>query len=123
MLQTSPLYAYIPTNDLERARRFYEGKLGFKPTLENNGGVTYACAGGNGLLPVPDAKRWHLASQPGVLSVADIEREGADLKHAASSRGLRHARREEPERRHRRGGANAWFKDRRGQLMAIIQTL
>ena len=28
MLQNSPFYAYIPARDLERARRFYEGKLG-----------------------------------------------------------------------------------------------
>jgi extradiol dioxygenase family protein len=29
MLQNSPLYAYIPVKDVGRARRFYEGKLGF----------------------------------------------------------------------------------------------
>ena len=46
MLQSSPLFAYIPAKDLDRARRFYEGKLGFRPTLENNGGVPYGCAGG-----------------------------------------------------------------------------
>jgi hypothetical protein len=31
MLQNSPLYAYIPAQDVSRARRFYEGKLGFRP--------------------------------------------------------------------------------------------
>jgi catechol-2,3-dioxygenase len=46
MLQTQSMYAYIPARDLERARQFYERKLGFRPTLESNGGVTYQCAGG-----------------------------------------------------------------------------
>jgi catechol 2,3-dioxygenase-like lactoylglutathione lyase family enzyme len=31
MLQSSPLYAYFPARDLDRARRFYEEKLGFVP--------------------------------------------------------------------------------------------
>ena len=39
MLQDSPMYAYIPAKDLARARQFYEGKLGFKPKQEINGGV------------------------------------------------------------------------------------
>jgi catechol 2,3-dioxygenase-like lactoylglutathione lyase family enzyme len=34
MLQTFPLYAYIPAKDVARARRFYERKLGFRPKLE-----------------------------------------------------------------------------------------
>ena len=37
MLQQSPMYAYIPAADLDRARRFYEGKLGFVPKEETNG--------------------------------------------------------------------------------------
>jgi hypothetical protein len=28
MLQSFPLYSYIPANDVARARRFYEVKLG-----------------------------------------------------------------------------------------------
>ena len=31
MLRESPLYAYFPARDLDRARRFYEEKLGFVP--------------------------------------------------------------------------------------------
>ena len=34
MLQSQPMYAYIPAQDVARARRFYEGKIGFKPQLE-----------------------------------------------------------------------------------------
>ena len=40
MLRDSPLYAYFPASDLERARRFSENTLGLVPTSVNNGGVT-----------------------------------------------------------------------------------
>src|SRR5207248_3715327 len=57
MLQRSSMYSYIPATDLERARRFYEEKLGFTPKLETNGGVVYECAGGTAafLYPTPNA--------------------------------------------------------------------
>ncbi|MEO6743428.1 MAG: VOC family protein [Caldimonas sp.] len=125
MLQTSPLYAYIPAKDLERARRFYEGKLGFKPTLENNGGVTYACAGGTAcfLYPTPNAGTSQ-ASQA-FWSVDDVEREVADLK----ARGVVFEDYDMPGDKSpggviTAGGAKAaWFKDSEGNIMAIIQTL
>ena len=31
MLQKSPIYPYIPASDIDRARQFYEHKLGFTP--------------------------------------------------------------------------------------------
>ena len=46
MLQKSPLYAYLPATDMDRARRFYEGTLGFVPkSLEN--GPSVAAPGDN----------------------------------------------------------------------------
>ena len=125
MLQTRPLYAYIPAKDLERARRFYEGKLGLKPTLENSGGVTYQCAGGTAcfLYPTPNAGTSQ-ASQA-FWSVTDIEREVADLK----ARGVVFEDYDVPGDKSpsgvvTAGGAKAaWFKDSEGNIMAIIQTL
>ena len=46
MLQTSPLYAYLPARNVARARAFYEKTLGFKPKMEINGGVVYECGNG-----------------------------------------------------------------------------
>ena len=37
MLQKSPLYAYLPARNLDRARRFYEETPGFVPKSLNNG--------------------------------------------------------------------------------------
>ena len=57
MLQQSPMYAYLPAKEVERARRFYEGKLGFKAKEETAGGVVYEFAKGTAcfLYPTPGA--------------------------------------------------------------------
>jgi len=57
MLQDSPFYAYIPAKDLARARRFYEGTLGFRPKEEVGGGVQYEFGGRTAcfLYPTPNA--------------------------------------------------------------------
>src|SRR5687768_11722457 len=57
MLQTYPMYAYIPASDLDRARRFYETTVGLRPKEEGNGGVVYEFAQGTAcfLYPTPNA--------------------------------------------------------------------
>src|SRR5687767_11119514 len=80
MLQTYPIYAYLPARDLARARAFYEGKVGLKPKQEIAGGVAYEFAGGTGcfLYVTPNAGT-SKASQA-FWQVADIEREVAELE-------------------------------------------
>lgn len=75
MLQDFPMYAYIPANDVARARKFYEGKLGFKPGEEIAGGVAYqfgkntACF----LYPAAPSAGTSTASQA-FWSVDDVEK-------------------------------------------------
>jgi catechol 2,3-dioxygenase-like lactoylglutathione lyase family enzyme len=46
-LESCIVGAVIPVSDVERAREFYEGKLGLTPGAESDdGGVDYACAEG-----------------------------------------------------------------------------
>ncbi len=46
MLQDAPVTTMLPVKDLDRARRFYEGKLGLKPGgLRPDGKFIYACGG------------------------------------------------------------------------------
>src|SRR5262245_29477983 len=126
MLQTAPMYAYIPAKDLARARAFYEGKLGFKPTEQLNGGVVYAFAHETAcfLYPTPNAGT-SKASQA-FWEVDDIEREVKELK----SRGVQFEHYDMPGMAAdandivTAGGAKAaWFKDSEGNIMAVIQTL
>jgi catechol 2,3-dioxygenase-like lactoylglutathione lyase family enzyme len=124
MLQRSPMYAYIPAQDVSRARQFYEQKLGFEPGREQEGGVAYECAAGTAcfLYPTPNAGTSR-ASQA-FWQVEDIEREVAELKGRGvvfedyampgqDANGIVTA-----------GGAKAaWFKDSEGNVMAVIQSL
>jgi predicted enzyme related to lactoylglutathione lyase len=125
MLQKSPIYAYLPAKDVERARRFYEEKLGFKPKEEVEGGVVYEFAKGTAcfLYPTPNAGT-SKASQA-FWQVDDIEREVAELK----KRGVKFEEYDMPDMKGKNsiyagGGAKAaWFKDSEGNILAVIQNL
>ncbi len=126
MLRESPLYAYFPARDLDRARRFYEEKLGFVPTSVSNGGVTYEFGGGTAaFLYLTDNAGTSKASQA-FWSVEDVDREIAELK----KRGVVFERYNDmPGERSSEGaviagGAKAaWFKDSEGNILAIVQSL
>lgn len=126
MLANSPLYAYLPARDLERARRFYEDKIGLVPKSENDGGVTYEFAGGTAaFLYVTDKAGTSMASQA-FWAVEDVDREIAELKR----RGVVFERFDEmpgersPEGAVIAGGAKAaWFKDSEGNILAIVENL
>ena len=123
MLKDFPFYAYIPARDVARARRFYEGTLGFQPKREVAGGVVYEFAGGTAcfLYPTPNAGTSQ-ASQA-FWQVDDVEREVAALK----ARGVAFEDYDMPGDRSpsgvvTAGGAKAaWFKDSEGNILAIIE--
>jgi predicted enzyme related to lactoylglutathione lyase len=124
MLQNAPMYSYIPAQDMARARRFYEGKLGFEVKQEIAGGIVYEFGKGTAcfLYPTPNAGT-SKASQA-FWQVEDVEKEVADLK----GRGVTFEIYDMPEMDENgistAGGAKAaWFKDTEGNIMALIQTL
>jgi predicted enzyme related to lactoylglutathione lyase len=125
MLQSFPLYAYIPARDLARARQFYEGKLGLVPKDQANGGVVYEFAGGTAcfLYPTPNAGTSQ-ASQA-FWSVDDVDRVIDQLK----ARGVVFEQYDMPGERSASGAVTAggakaaWFKDSEGNIMALVQTL
>ena len=123
MLQKAPMYSYIPVQDVARARKFYEEKLGFKPKEEIAGGVVYAFEGTECFLyPTPNAGTSR-ASQA-FWQVEDIEREVAELK----ARGVSFEQYDMPGIDNNgisTGGAAkaAWFKDTDGNIMALVQNV
>ena len=47
MLSAAPVTTMLPVMDMQRARNFYESKLGMKPVgLKPDGKFVYACSGG-----------------------------------------------------------------------------
>ncbi len=125
MLQSSPMFAYLPAKDLARARTFYEGKLGFTVKAETGGGVVYGSANGTAcfLYPTPNAGT-NKASQA-FWEVADIEKEVAELE----AKGVVFELYDTPWGKMTKpiaegGGAkSAWFVDTEGNTLAIIQSL
>jgi catechol 2,3-dioxygenase-like lactoylglutathione lyase family enzyme len=123
MLQRHPMFPYLPALDMPRARRFYEGTLGFRPSGEQQGGVYYTCGGGTGcfLYPTPNAGT-SKASQA-FWHVDDAEREVAELK----AKGVVFEDYDMPGQKSPGGvvtvgGAKAaWFKDSEGNILAIVQ--
>ena len=123
MLADAPVRAYIPASDVARARNFYEGILGLRPSLEFAGGVIYECGGTEAFLyPTPNAGTSR-ASQA-FWQVDDVEAEVADLKR----RGVRFEEYDMPGQPMTNsiltaGGAKtAWFKDTEGNILAVSQT-
>ena len=123
MLQHSPMFAYLPAQDLARARRFYEEQLGFRPIRPEANGVTYEFAGQTAcfLYATPNAGT-SKASQA-FWRVIDVDREITELKSRGVSlepypmEGTR-----SPSGAITAGGAKAaWFKDTEGNILALIQ--
>lgn len=126
MLQESPLYAYFPASNLDRARRFYEEKLGFVPKSVNNGGVTYEFGGGTAAFLYPTDNAGTSKASQAFWSVEDVDREIVELK----KRGVVFERYDDmPGERSSEGaviagGAKAaWFKDSEGNILAMVQSL
>jgi predicted enzyme related to lactoylglutathione lyase len=122
MLATAPIRAYIPASNISRARKFYEGTLGFIPKQEYAGGVVYECGGSEVFMyPTPNAGT-SKASQA-FWQVADVETEVAELK----ARGVSFEEYDMPGITMKNsiatgGGAKtAWFKDSEGNILAVSQ--
>ncbi len=124
MLQKSPMYAYIPVANLERARDFYERTLGFKPAREIAGGVAYEFGDGTACFMYPTPNAGTSRASQAFWQVEDVEREVAELK----ARGVKFEEYDVPGLVTKNGIATgggaktAWFKDNEGNIMAIVQS-
>lgn len=125
MLQSSPMYSYIPATNVARARKFYEEKVGLKPGREIAGGVVYEFANGTACFLYPTTNAGTSKASQAFWQVADIEREVAELK----ARGVTFEDYDTPGMKTHNGIAtaggakSAWFTDTEGNIMALIQNL
>ena len=127
MLQSHPMYSYIPAKNVPRARKFYEEKIGLKPGQEIGGGVAYQFSDHTAafLYDAGDSAGTSKASQA-FWKVEDLEREVTQLR----KRGVKFEEYDPDEIGGMTmkdgiaegGGARAaWFKDTEGNIMALIQ--
>ena len=80
MLQKCPMYSYIPAKDLDRARRFYEDKVGLRAKSIVAGGVVYEFADCTACFMYPTPFAGSSKESQAFWKVDDLEREMADLK-------------------------------------------
>jgi catechol 2,3-dioxygenase-like lactoylglutathione lyase family enzyme len=125
MLQQSPIFAYIPVRDMARARKFYEEKLGFKPSRMIEGGAHFDCGNGTGFFMYPTPFAGTSRASQAFWSVSDLRAEMAELR----AKGVVFEEYDMPGLKTvdgiaTGGGAmTAWFKDPDGNILAIAQTI
>ncbi len=125
MLQSAALYSYVPASDMERARQFYEDKLGLGRGQPSGPGLIFRCAGGTGFFMYPTPGAGTSQASCAFWQVDDIQSAVAWLK----GRGVVFEEYATPEMTtvgsiFTGGGAMAaWFKDSEGNIMAVVQDL
>src|SRR5690348_10529185 len=122
MLSDKEIHATIPAKDLERAKKYYDEKLGFKPGPEESGGIRYKCKDSWFLL-YPTSFAGTAQHTVAGWVVDNIEKEIAELK----ARGVVFEEYDYPTLKTTNGvavlGANkaAWFKDSEGNILGMVQ--
>lgn len=122
MLKIRRVGAAMPAQDVKRARRFYEEKLGLKPVMEQPGGGAMYAIGATGFLVFPSMGRSSGTHTQMAMDVEDVEEAARELK----SRGIVLEQYDYPNLKTHDGVATlpdgskgAWFKDTEGNLIAL----
>jgi catechol 2,3-dioxygenase-like lactoylglutathione lyase family enzyme len=117
------VHATLPAQDLTRARKFYEEKLGFKPVDEGPAGIWYESEGTRFLLFPSGGKASGTHTQIGIR-VDDIEETIQKLQ----GKGVEFEEYNTPQLKTTNGIAemapgnkSAWFRDSEGNMIAVIQ--
>jgi len=122
MLRDLPVYTTLPASDLARARRFYEGTLGFEAYRVTPAGVVYR-AGSSWILLFPSSNAGTNKATACGFQVTDIAAKVAELK----GRGIRFEEYDMPDFKtvdsvvQTPGGDAAWFKDTEGNIIGLVQ--
>ena len=125
MLKDAPIVPYIPASDVNRARRFYEDKVGLVAREEVAGGVVYECGNGSWIFLYQSEGAGTSKASQAFWEVQDVESEVRELK----ARGVTFIDYDLPGLKTVDGIATmggtkgAWFRDTEGNILAVIQTL
>jgi catechol 2,3-dioxygenase-like lactoylglutathione lyase family enzyme len=125
MLTNAAIVPYIPVSNVARARKFYEGILGFIPKEEYAGGVIYEFGKGSWVFMYPSPGAGTSKASTAFWAVDDVVAEVAELK----ARGVVFEEYDMPGIKMvnsiaTAGGAKtAWFKDSEGNILAVSQRI
>lgn len=124
-LSDSKVSATIAVSDLQRAKEFYEGKLGLTPSggSEEAQVATYTCGEGSELIVYASEHAGKATATVATWEVSDLER----LVDELSGKGIEFEQYDEPLETDERGilrsdeGLVAWFRDPDGNTIAVGQ--
>ena len=124
MLSDHPIGVTIPVKNLAEARKFYEGKLGLRASIEGETEVTYPCGQGTSIeifeAPTSGSERtlakWAVADLD--AEVATLADAGVSLEHYDEVFGIKMG--DDNILRTPRGNA-AWLRDPDGNLLLLTQ--
>jgi catechol 2,3-dioxygenase-like lactoylglutathione lyase family enzyme len=130
MLDRGDVATRLPAQDLERARRFYEEKLGLKPVEERPGGLLYRCGSGHFALfqsaGIPSGSHTQMGWTVSDLAatVSELRARGVlfdeyDVPGLTTVDGIATIAGNYPSKG--TGELGAWFKDSEGNLLGIGQ--
>ena len=123
MLSDGRVYAAVPAQDLDRARRFYSEKLSLEPAEEGGGGLYYDASGGTRFLLFPTGGAPSGTHTQVAFEVADLDQEVKELR----SRGVEFAEYDFPGLKTENGiaatpdGRAAWFMDSEGNVLGVFE--
>jgi catechol 2,3-dioxygenase-like lactoylglutathione lyase family enzyme len=121
MFESATAHATVAVSDLERARKFYEGTLGFEAMDERSDGVTYKGASGGWFLVYPSQFAGTAKSTYMSFDVANLEEAVKELR----DRGVVFEEYDMPGLKtvdgiaEIQGVKGAWFKDPDGNILSI----
>jgi catechol 2,3-dioxygenase-like lactoylglutathione lyase family enzyme len=126
MLSDARIEARIPTQDLDRARRWYSEKLGLEPAEEREGGLRYEGASGVFCLFASAGASDGSFTQMGFY-VDDVEAAVAELRargvvfedYEGAVNGIMDVRGNYPSKG--RGERAAWFRDSEGNMLGLAE--
>jgi catechol 2,3-dioxygenase-like lactoylglutathione lyase family enzyme len=123
MFESAQAHATIAVSDLDRAKKFYEGTLGFKSMDERSDGVRYETGGGTWFLVYPSQFAGTAKSTYMTFEVDDVEVAVKELR----DRGIVFEDYDFPGLKtvdgiaEIQGVKGAWFKDPDGNILAVGQ--
>ena len=122
-LGQAQVYATLPADDLDRARRFYSQTLGLDPIEDSATGLTYELGQGSRFLVFPSVGKASGDHTQIAFSTEDIEAAVEELR----SRGVQFEEYDLPGLKTVNGLADmdgrrsAWFRDSEGNLLGVTQ--
>ncbi len=123
MLADLEVHPTIPAADMDRAKKFYEEKLGLSPKSEETGGLFYECAGGTSFVIFPSPNAGKNTMTYAGWETPNIEATMKELKE----KGVVFEEYDSPMTKTIDGVASfgkdkaSWFKDSEGNTLGLFQ--